>query len=128
MNPRIACAVLIFFGLMPALSAADDAGMAKGCEAKRNAINQQLEQARETTNEYKQRGLEKALRQNQRHCTDASLKKEQADKVNKARKEVGQRKADLAAAVQKGDAEKVNKRKAKLADAEQELKTELDLL
>lgn len=92
-----------------------------GCAAKRQELNQQIQQAHAAGNSKQEAGLKKALKENQSHCTDASLAKERQDKVAKAEREVTEREADLKKAEAKGDEKKINQRKAKLADAQREL-------
>ena len=93
----------------------------KGCAAKRQELNQQIQQAHAAGNSKEEAGLRKALKENQSHCTDASLMKERQDKVAKAQREVTEREADLKKAEAKGDEKKIDKRKDKLADAQKEL-------
>lgn len=103
------------------LLAAEEAPQLTGCAAKRQAISQQIEQAKAHGNSAQQAGLEKALSEVTVNCTDASLKKERENKVLDAKHEVSRRQADLDKAMKKGDAEKINKRKDKLAQSRKEL-------
>ncbi|KJK19861.1 DUF1090 domain-containing protein [Pseudomonas sp. NPDC087612] len=108
----------------PLLAAEQQPGLT-GCAAKKQAISEQIEQARAHGNSNQQAGLEKALSEVTEHCTDASLRKEREQKVLDARHEVNQRTKDLDKAMKKGDAEKINKRKDKLAESKQELQDAL---
>lgn len=112
----------------PLLAADEDAAELKGCAAKQQAINEQIEQARAHGNGAQQAGLEKALTENKEHCTDAGLQKERENKVLDARHEVAKRQADLDKAMKKGDADKINTRKDKLAQSRKELQQALDEL
>ena len=112
----------------PLLAADEDAAELKGCAAKQQAINEQVEQARAHGNGAQQAGLEKALAENKEHCTDAGLQKERENKVLDARHEVAKRQADLDKAMKKGDADKINSRKDKLAQSRKELQQALDEL
>lgn len=103
------------------LLAAEEAPQVTGCAAKRQAISQQIEQAKAHGNSAQQTGLEKALSEVTANCIDASLKKERENKVLDAKHEVSRRQADLDKAMKKGDAEKINKRKDKLAESRKEL-------
>lgn len=118
-----ACALLA----SPLLAAEEQPGLT-GCAAKRQAISEQIEQARTQGNSDQQAGLEKALSEVTEHCTDAGLRKEREQKVLDARHEVTQRTKDLDKAMKKGDAEKINKRKDKLAESKKELQQALDEL
>jgi hypothetical protein len=97
-----------------------------GCAAKRQAISEQIEQAKVDNNSEQQSGLEKALSEVDANCTDAGLRKEREQKVLEARHEVNQRTKDLDKAMKKGDPEHVNKRKDKLAEAKKELQEAVD--
>ena len=111
----------------PLLAAEEQPGLT-GCAAKKQAISEQIEQARAHGNSDQQAGLEKALSEVTEHCTDSALRKEREQKVLDARHEVNQRTKDLDKAMKKGDAEKINKRKDKLAESKQELQQALDEL
>ena len=116
-------------GLLAApLMAATQAPDLTGCAAKKQAITQQLEQARAHGNDNQVAGLEKALSEVNAHCTDAGLKKERENKVLEAKHEVSKRQADLDKAMKKGDPEKIDKRKTKLAESRKELQEALDQL
>ncbi|QBF24829.1 DUF1090 domain-containing protein [Pseudomonas tructae] len=111
----------------PLLAAEQQPGLT-GCAAKKQAISEQIEQARAHGNSDQLAGLEKALSEVNEHCTDTSLRKEREQKVLDARHEVNQRTKDLDKAMKKGDAEKINKRKDKLAEAKKELQEAVDEL
>ena len=120
-------ALLLSLGLITAgTQAAEPEPGLTGCAAKRSAIEQQLQQARDHKNAAQAAGLETALTQVKANCTDAGLRSEREQKVLEARHEVSQRTKDLDKAMKKADAEKINKRKEKLAEAKQELQEALD--
>lgn len=123
MKARSALTLLAILGLATgtAQAAQPEPGLT-GCAAKRSAIENQLEYARKHNNWGQIRGLEKALKENAAHCTDAGLKQAREAKVAKAKAEVAERKADLAEAHAKGDKDKIARRERKLAEAEAELK------
>ncbi|MGE8308815.1 MAG: DUF1090 domain-containing protein [Pseudomonas protegens] len=122
-------ATLTLCSLMSApLLAAEQPPELTGCAAKRQAIMNQIEQAKAHGNSNQQAGLERALSEVTAHCTDASLKKERENKVLEAKHEVSRRQADLEKAMKKGDSEKINKRKDKLAESRKELQQALDEL
>ncbi|PYC26921.1 DUF1090 domain-containing protein [Pseudomonas mosselii] len=123
----LALSTLLGFAASPLL-AAEEQPVLTGCAAKRQAISEQIEQARAHGNSDQQAGLEKALSEVTEHCTDAGLRKEREQKVLDARHEVNQRTKDLDKAMKKGDAEKINKRKDKLAEAKKELQEAVDEL
>lgn len=121
----LALSALLSLAASPLLAAEEQPGPT-GCAAKRQAISEQLEQARAQGNGEQQAGLEKALAEATEHCTDASLRKEREQKVLEARHEVNQRTKDLDKAMKKGDPERINKRKEKLAEAKKELQEAVD--
>lgn len=113
------------FGAQAVQAAEDQPGLT-GCAAKRQAISEQIEQAKAHNNSEQQAGLEKALGEMGANCTDAGLRKEREQKVLEARHEVNQRTKDLDKAMKKGDPERINKRKDKLAEAKKELQEAVD--
>ncbi|MDD2091437.1 DUF1090 domain-containing protein [Pseudomonas guariconensis] len=121
----LALSALLSIAASPLLAAEEQPGLT-GCAAKRQAISEQLEQARSQGNSEQQAGLEKALAEVTEHCTDSSLRKEREQKVLEARHEVNQRTKDLDKAMKKGDPEKINTRKEKLAEAKKELQEAVD--
>ncbi|MFF7105614.1 DUF1090 domain-containing protein [Pseudomonas sichuanensis] len=123
----LALTTLLGFVASP-LMAAEEQPALTGCAAKRQAISEQIEQARAHGNKEQLAGLETALGEVTEHCTDAGLRKEREQKVLDARHEVNQRTKDLDKAMKKGDAEKINKRKDKLAEAKKELQEAVDEL
>ncbi|WP_312936229.1 DUF1090 domain-containing protein [Pseudomonas sp.] len=123
----LALLTTLFVAATGVQAAQPDTGLT-GCAAKRSAIENQLQIARDKGNSFEVSGLEKALKENTEHCTDASLRKEREQKVLDARHEVAQRTKDLDKAMKKGDAEKINKRKDKLAEAKKELQEATDEL
>jgi hypothetical protein len=120
-------AMLTLCGVMAAPVMADeDAPGLTGCAAKKQGIMNQIEQAKSRGNTDQQAGLQTALEEVTKNCTDAGLKKERENKVLEAKHEVSKRQADLDKAMKKGDPEKINKRKDKLAESRKELQDALD--
>lgn len=118
-------AVLTACGLFAAsVSAAEQVTALTSCDAKRLDITTKIEKAKAAGNSDQQAGLEKALSEIDANCTDASLIKEQENKVLDEKREVGKRQAELDKAMKKGDPEKINKRKDKLAEARKDLQAE----
>jgi hypothetical protein len=120
-------ALLTLCGVLAAPVMADeDAPGLTGCAAKKQGIINQLEQAKSRGNTDQQAGLQTALDEVTKNCTDAGLKKERENKVLEAKHEVSKRQADLDKAMKKGDPEKIDKRKNKLAESRKELQDALD--
>ena len=82
----LALSTLLGFAASP-LMAAEQPPALTGCAAKRQAISEQIEQARAHGNANQQAGLEKALAEVTEHCTDSALRKEREQKVLDARHE-----------------------------------------
>jgi len=108
--------------------AAQAAPELKGCAAKQQSVQTQLQQARANGNKGQQAGLETALAEIKANCNDTALQKSRENKVLEAKREVSQRQADLDKAMKRGDAERINKRKDKLAESRKELQQALDEL
>ncbi|MBF8778887.1 DUF1090 domain-containing protein [Pseudomonas fulva] len=112
--------VLLAFTATPLLAAEQQPGLT-GCAAKRQAIGEQLAQARLSADGQQVAALEKTLQEVSERCTEASLRKEREQKVLDARHEVAQRRKDLDKAMKKGDPQRIDKRKEKLAEANRQL-------
>jgi len=122
MNRFCSLLLVALTGLSAAsLQAAEPAAGLKGCEAKRDAIEKEIQYARDRGLLFKVAGLEKALKESQAHCTDAGLRQSRQAEVRKAQAEVEEREADLATAQAKGDTKKIEKRRQKLDEARAEL-------
>ncbi|EJF88663.1 DUF1090 domain-containing protein [Bartonella tamiae] len=93
----------------------------KGCAAKQKDIQTQLDYARKYNNKYEISGLEKALKENMRHCTDAKLTEKRQEKVAEKRQKVLKREAELSEAKAKGNPKKIEKKIKKLNEAKREL-------
>ena len=91
------------------------------CESKRADISRDIEHAKakgQTSGVY---GLEKALRENQAHCSDAKLEKEHAARIAEQERKIAERQRDLDKAREQGKASKIAEREAKLAREKAEL-------
>ncbi|HZX15349.1 MAG TPA: DUF1090 domain-containing protein [Pseudomonas sp.] len=92
-----------------------------GCAAKRQTISEQIEAAKSHGNSSQQAGLEKALKEVENNCNDASLRAEREAKVVEAEDEVSEREGDLREALADGDQDDISKRQHKLEEARAEL-------
>ncbi|MGY4534011.1 opacity protein-like surface antigen [Pseudomonas sp. TE3786] len=117
---HLVCAALLSL-LASAAVAAETTQTLTGCAAKRDEIQQQIEQAKAAGNSAEQAGLETALSQVKSNCTDEQLEKSREQKVLDAQHEVKKRENELQKAMSKGDPEKIDSRKNKLAEARKEL-------
>lgn len=101
-------------------SASDD--FAGGCKRKEQAIETKMEYARKHGNQEQFRGLEEALSQVRRWCSDGSLRAKAELKVLEKQDKVQERQADLDKAVAEGKGEKKRaKLQRKLSEAKEEL-------
>ncbi|MBB1200978.1 DUF1090 domain-containing protein [Enterobacteriaceae bacterium 89] len=103
------------------VSQADTQHRLKGCAAKKQNIERQLSYAKAHNNEYRVRGLEKALSETEYHCSDASLERSRAEKVSDKQRKVSKREAELREAKETGNAEKIAKKMKKVDEAKTEL-------
>ena len=110
-------ASLLVLAATPLLAAEPTAA----CAAKRTRIESEISQAQAQGRQQQLAGLQKALRANQSHCTDAVLAAERKSDIHKATKKVAQQEQKLAKAQAKGDSEKTAKRQTELDEARSEL-------
>jgi len=103
--------------LLPVSASADAPG---GCECREQALINKLEQARQHNDSDRIRGLEEALGQVRRWCTDDSLRAKAEMKVMENREKVMERPAELDDVRRNGSVRKLKKLERKLKEAEQE--------
>lgn len=130
-------AKLTVLPLVLALTAgyASVASAAINCDAKRAAIEFQIEQAQKYGNVYKVAGLKRALAEINTLCSDSGLIANAQQKVTKLEKKLAEKQEDvrevqdeLRAAKAKGDQKKITKLTKKVADKKadvQKIKAEL---
>ncbi|SAL42120.1 hypothetical protein AWB64_04472 [Caballeronia sordidicola] len=93
------------------------------CQQKQDKISQQIEYARAHGNTAQVRGLQTALDQTRKNCSDASLEKRRQHRITQAQAKVESREADLKKAQDKNDSpKKIASRQRKLDEAREELK------
>ena len=117
MKALVLCVGLLTFCALPAFAAE----ASPACAAKRADIERQISEARARGNTQQVKGLQRALKANIAHCTDASLAAERELQIAKAQRELAKRESDLREAQRKGDAKKIATRQAKLEEAQREL-------
>ena len=110
-------ASLLVLATTPLLAAEPSAA----CAAKRTHIESEISQAQAQGRQQQLAGLQKALRANQAHCTDAVLAAERQSDIQKATKKVAQQEQKLAKAQAKGDSVKIAKQQTELDEARSEL-------
>jgi hypothetical protein len=96
-------------------------GAGATCADKREAIAADIEAAKAEGQPRRVRGLERALAEVRRNCTDEKLAAEHRQRVRSHEQKVAQRERDLREAQRKGDADKIARREDKLREARAEL-------
>ena len=119
---KLTLSALVFAPALLFTSASFAAPQPESCVTKQNDIQKQIDEARAHKNQNRVDGLEKALRENKAHCTDAGLKAENQQRVEEKREKVAEREQELKEAQAKGDHEKIVKKQHKLQEAQAELK------
>lgn len=92
------------------------------CQQKEQAIQHEIDMAKQHNNQRRVTGLERALTEARAGCTDAKLKAAHQDKIKQHKQEIAERERDLTEARDKGDSDKISKREKKLTEAREELK------
>jgi hypothetical protein len=91
------------------------------CNAKRDAIERDIDAAKAKGQAQRVRGLERALNANQRNCSQERLQAEHRKRVQAQERKVAERQRELAQAKEKGRADKIAQREGKLREEEAEL-------
>lgn len=93
------------------------------CQQKEQAIQKEIDFARQHNNQRQINGLERALTETRANCSDESVRKAHQEKIQQHQKKVAEREHELQQERDKGgDSKKIAKREKKLADAQRELK------
>ena len=103
------------------LTSAQAGSRDSGCRIKEENLERKLEYARSANNHWQVAGLEKALDEVRRNCTEPRLKARNESKIRDKQEKVREREAELAEARAKGDPQKIAKRERKLREARAEL-------
>lgn len=119
---KITLSALVLAPVMLFTTASFAAPQPESCVTKQHEIQKQIDEARLHKNENRVDGLEKALRENKAHCTDAGLKAENQKRVEEKREKVREREQELKEAQANGNHEKIAKKQQKLEEAQSELK------
>ncbi|MCO6553772.1 MULTISPECIES: DUF1090 domain-containing protein [unclassified Gilliamella] len=97
------------------------------CESKKQAIEKQIDYAKKNNNSHQIQGLEKSLRNLNKHCSNDDLEAKYKKEINEKSNKVAERTKELEQAKSKSKAkdkdneQKIVKQQTKLADAEKEL-------
>ena len=120
MNLRLSA--LFAIPLIAFSAASFAASQPQTCAAKQQQIKTQLDYAHQHNNKDQIAGLQKALSENQAHCTDSGLKAEYEKHVAEKKEKVQEREQELKEAQATGDSKKIEKKQHKLDEAQFELK------
>jgi hypothetical protein len=116
MKPYI-LGVIAVFSSGPLLAAEQS----PACLAKRAEIERGISAAEAHGNFREVRGLKRALRANNNHCTTALLEAERNRDIAEASDKVAKRQAELEKAERKGSARRIARQRAKLEEARRKL-------
>lgn len=89
-----------------------------GCQARQQAVAEQLASARAHGNGEQVAGLERALRNIEAHCTDAGLLEESDEQLVELKAKVDERLSELQSARVAGKPDKIAKKQGKLDEAQ----------
>ncbi|OTQ32103.1 hypothetical protein B6D19_06665 [Gilliamella apicola] len=109
-------------------ASSNDAHEELTCDAKKQAIETKIEQAKKANNTFKVTGLEKALQQVDTNCSDETLEQKYKKLVDEKSKNVSDKTKELAEKTKEYEKDgvdakqdKIDALKSKLHDAEKEL-------
>lgn len=117
---KLRYSLLIFSSLLIPFTAVN-ADNLKGCAAKKQNIENQIQYAKQAGNTHRVQGLERALQKTNTYCNDESLNKDRLEKVSEKERKVQKRQQELNEAKSKNDSKKIEKKQKKLAEAKAEL-------
>ena len=107
--------------LFLSISNANSINSEYGCNAKKRNLEQHIRYAKAYGNSRRAEGLESALREVNRHCSDASLLQNRKEKVHDKELKVPKREIELNYANEIGIPDKIAQKKVKLEEAKKEL-------
>ena len=94
----------------------------KGCDRKFCEIENQLKISQEKGNKNKADGLQKALEEAKKYCTDEGLRKDLMKEIAEAKEDMSEYQADLTEAEEDGKTDKVRKYQEKIKAQRSEIK------
>lgn len=116
------------FSLFITLTAQQTQAAEYGCDVKRAEIEREISYAKAHNNLHKLAGLEEALEQVNKYCSNEKLLSEAMDKANDKTEKLNKEKAklaeiesDLANAIAEGNRKKVSKYKDKIAEQKSDI-------
>ncbi|MCF0263870.1 DUF1090 domain-containing protein [Acinetobacter guillouiae] len=95
----------------------------QSCESKQQEIESKLKIAIQHNNTYKINGLKKALKENQIHCNNVTLKQKTDTKIKEKEIKIQKLKSEIQLEQKSGNLNKIKKKERKIKALENEIKT-----
>ncbi|WP_314338756.1 DUF1090 family protein [Acinetobacter guillouiae] len=95
----------------------------QSCESKQQEIESKLKIAIQHNNTYEINGLKKALKENQIHCNNVTLKQKTDTKIKEKEIKIQKLKSEIQLEQKSGNLNKIKKKERKIEALENEIKT-----
>ncbi|MFW1957201.1 DUF1090 family protein [Acinetobacter guillouiae] len=95
----------------------------QSCESKKQEIESKLKIAIQHNNTYEINGLKKALKENQIHCNNVTLKQKTDTKIKEKEIKIQKLKSEIQLEQKSGNLNKIKKKERKIEALENEIKT-----
>ena len=95
----------------------------QSCESKQQEIESKLKIAIQHNNRYEINGLKKALKENQIHCNNVTLKQKTDTKIKEKEIKIQKIKSEIQLEQKSGNLNKIKKKERKIEALENEIKT-----
>lgn len=95
----------------------------QSCESKQQEIESKLKIAIQHNNTYEINGLKKALKENQIHCNNVTLKQKIDTKIKEKEIKIQKLKSEIQLEQKSGNLNKIKKKERKIEALENEIKT-----
>lgn len=95
----------------------------QSCESKQQEIESKLKIAIQHNNTYEINGLKKALKENQIHCNNVTLKQKTDTKIKEKEIKIQKLKSEIQLEQKSGNLNKIKKKERKIKALENEIKT-----
>ncbi|MCU4493149.1 DUF1090 domain-containing protein [Acinetobacter guillouiae] len=95
----------------------------QSCESKQQEIESKLKIAIQHNNTYEINGLNKALKENQIHCNNVTLKQKTDTKIKEKEIKIQKLKSEIQLEQKSGNLNKIKKKERKIEALENEIKT-----
>ncbi|MFW1983585.1 DUF1090 family protein [Acinetobacter guillouiae] len=95
----------------------------QSCESKQQEIESKLKIAIQHNNTYEINGLKKALKENQIHCNNVTLKQKTDTKIKEKEIKIQKLKSEIQLEQKSGNLNRIKKKERKIESLENEIKT-----